>query len=85
MLLVDVSIPGNNGCVLATLALARNPQVKVLMMSATAGAEVCKFYGFLPDDPRFLAKPFREEDLVARVALLMRGSNADGKVAGAGS
>src|SRR5947207_5334610 len=33
MLLIDVSLPGNNGCVLAKDALAMDPGVKVVLMS----------------------------------------------------
>src|SRR5262249_24743107 len=44
MLLIDVSLPGNNGCELAKSARAHDPEVKVLLMSGQAGAEICKFY-----------------------------------------
>jgi len=83
MLLIDVCLPGNNGCVLAKVALAGKPQLKVLLMSGNAGAEVCKFYGISATDVHFLAKPFREPDLLARVRYLLDTPAASGKVAGA--
>ena len=71
MLLIDVSLPGNNGCELAKSARAHDPEVKVLLMSGRTGAEVCKFYGIPATDVHFLAKPFRAADLVERVRYVL--------------
>ena len=74
MLLVDVSLPGNNGYELAKMALARKPGVRVLLMSGPTGAEVCKFYGMPATDVHFLEKPFRAVDLLARVKYLLESA-----------
>jgi DNA-binding response OmpR family regulator len=67
LLLIDVSIPGRNGCELAHAALIINPYVKVLLMSGLTGAEVCRFYGIPATDVHFLEKPFGDSALLARV------------------
>ena len=71
MLLVDVSLPGTNGCELAKAALALDPGVKVILMSGQTGAEVCRFYGIPATDVHFLEKPFRESTLLARVKYVL--------------
>ena len=71
MLLLDVSIPGNNGCELALAALAMHPSVKVLLMSGLTGAEVCRFYGISATDVHFLEKPFHDSTLLARVKYVL--------------
>jgi DNA-binding response OmpR family regulator len=83
MLLIDVSIPGNNGCELARAALALDPGVKVLLMSGQVGAEVCKFYGVPATDVHFLEKPFRASTLLARVKYVLGSAEPlMGKAAG---
>src|SRR5437667_12902004 len=74
MLLIDVSIPGQNGCELAKTAKAQNPGVKVLLMSGQAGAEVCRFYGISATDVHFLEKPFRPVDMLARVKYVLESA-----------
>jgi DNA-binding response OmpR family regulator len=74
LLVVDVSLPGFYGCELARTALATNPRVTALLLSAMAGAEACKFYGFVADDVHFLKKPFRDSDLMARVQYLLEAA-----------
>jgi DNA-binding response OmpR family regulator len=71
MLVIDVSIPGKNGCELANEALAMQSNVKVLLMSGLTGAEVCRFYGIPATDVHFLEKPFRESTLLARVKYVL--------------
>jgi DNA-binding response OmpR family regulator len=71
MLLIDVSIPGANGCELAKAVLALDPNVKILFMSGQTGAEVCKFYGIPATDVHFLEKPFRPSTLLARVKYVL--------------
>lgn len=58
LLVADVSLPGNNGCELASAARKRYPRLKVLFVSGHTGAEICKFYGFPVSDRHFLGKPF---------------------------
>jgi DNA-binding response OmpR family regulator len=74
MLLVDVSLPGNNGYELAKAALRMKAGVRVLLMSGPTGAEVCRFYGMLATDVHFLEKPFRAVDLLARVKYLLESA-----------
>ncbi len=71
LLLIDVSLPGRNGCELARAALASRPSVHVLLMSGLTGAEVCKFYGIPATDVHFLEKPFRDSALLARVKYVL--------------
>jgi DNA-binding response OmpR family regulator len=71
LMLIDVSIPGNNGCELAKAALAAKPGVQVLLMSGLAGAQVCRFYGIPATDVHFLEKPFRDSALLARVKYIL--------------
>ena len=82
LLLVDVCLPGNYGCELARRALTGRPELRVLLMSGSTGAEVCRFYGISATDVHFLAKPFREADLLARVAYLLEDTSLGGKAAG---
>lgn len=74
LLLIDVSLPGKNGCELAKDALAVDPTVKVLLMSGHTGAEVCRFYGIPATDVHFLEKPFRAIDLLARVRYVLESA-----------
>ena len=74
MLLIDVSLPGNNGCELARASLEIAPNVKILLISGHTGAEVCRFYGIPATDVHFLEKPFRALDLLARVKYVLESS-----------
>jgi DNA-binding response OmpR family regulator len=84
LLLIDVALPGNNGCELAKAALALDPAVQILFMSGPAGAEVCKFYGILATDVHFLEKPFRSSMLLTRVKYVLDSPDPQaGETAGA--
>jgi two-component system torCAD operon response regulator TorR len=74
MLLVDVCLPGNDGYKLAKAAIRMKPGAKVLLMSGSTGAEVCRFYGMPATDVHFLEKPFRAVDLLARVKYLLESA-----------
>jgi DNA-binding response OmpR family regulator len=74
LMLIDVSLPGRNGCELARAALASQPSVHVLLMSGLTGAEVCKFYGIPATDVHFLEKPFRDSALLARVKYVLESA-----------
>ena len=86
LLLIDVSLPGNNGCELAKDALSADSTIKVLLMSGQAGAQVCRFYGISPTDVHFLEKPFRPVDLLARVKYVLESAEPlSGTAAATGS
>lgn len=67
LLIVDVSLPGKNGCEIAKMLLSRDPTLRVLFISGHVGAEVCAFYGIDVRDLFFLRKPFTPEQLTRRV------------------
>src|SRR5262250_1965805 len=58
LLIADVSLPDYNGCELAKSLLEVNPDLKVLLVSGHAGAEICRFYGLTSVELHFLEKPF---------------------------
>ncbi|MCW3798069.1 PAS domain-containing protein [Sphingomonas sp. BN140010] len=62
LLVTDHLMPGMNGSELARLARANDPDLKVLLVSGYAEAD-----GVAPDLVR-LVKPFREEELAAKIA-----------------
>lgn len=64
---VDVSLPGRNGCDLASELLKQKPNLKILFVSGHVGAEVIRFYGLPASDIHFLQKPFTPRDLTDRV------------------
>lgn len=83
LILVDVSLPGRNGCELAAAAVALKPSVKVLFMSGPAGAQVCRFYGISGTDVHFLKKPFSSPELLKRVTRVLEpGEPMTGVAAG---
>ena len=67
LLIVDVSLPGQNGVDLARLLLRRRADLKVLFMSGWVGAELLRSHGIAESDRHFLGKPFRPADLLERV------------------
>jgi CheY-like chemotaxis protein len=65
LIITDVLMPGMGGIEMLTQILARNPHVKVLLISGYSEEAV-----HLPDGARdfpFLRKPFRISDLVQKV------------------
>src|SRR5580700_8073410 len=64
MLLVDLSLPGENGYNLYNSLLAVEPQLRVLITSGHAGAELCKFVQPPLTELHFLPKPFHPEELL---------------------
>jgi DNA-binding response OmpR family regulator len=74
LLIADVSLPDSNGLELAKTILQSRPDVKVLLVSGHAGAEVCRFYGLSSLDLHFLEKPFTAADLLMRVYRLILSS-----------
>lgn len=74
LLLVDVSLPGQNGVELAMALLRRNAGLKVLFVSGHVGAEVIRFYGLPASDRHFLQKPFGRGVLAARVREVLQSA-----------
>lgn len=64
LLVTDVSLPGRNGCEVATDVLANRPNLKVLYISGSAGFEVLKLHGGRPEGAAFLPKPFEPSQLL---------------------
>ena len=58
LLVADVSLPDGDGCDLALQLRERQSDLRVLFVSAHAGAEVCRFYGLDQTVLHFLRKPF---------------------------
>jgi hypothetical protein len=48
-----------------------NANLPVLFVSATSGAEVCRFYGLLGPGIHFLEKPLKQDAFVSMVRLIM--------------
>src|SRR5215471_10544538 len=65
LIITDVLMPGMGGVEMVTAILARNPHVKVLLISGYSDA-VIQLPPAARDFP-FLRKPFRVEDLVQKV------------------
>ncbi|MFQ5528321.1 MAG: response regulator [Thermoanaerobaculia bacterium] len=66
LLLTDISIPGLSGLELAEELRARNPSLRVLLISGDEEAAIGACSG--NPDMEFLCKPFRVDELVERVA-----------------
>lgn len=66
LLITDLSMPGMDGLELAAAARQLRPDLPVLL--ATGYAELPDGHG--PDFPR-LEKPFREDELLARIAAML--------------
>lgn len=62
LLLTDVMMPGMTGPELATIATARNPDLRVLFISGYPGDELCQL-GIRADEVPFLQKPFTPREL----------------------
>jgi DNA-binding response OmpR family regulator len=67
LLVADVSLPDGDACDLALQLRDRQPDLRVLFVSAHAGAEVCRFYGLDQTNLHFLRKPFTAKQLSDRV------------------
>ena len=66
LLVTGIALADGNGCDLAVTLQTQKPGLRVLFMSGSVGAEVCRFYGLELEDVHFLRKPFQAEDLVLR-------------------
>ena len=63
LLIIDISLPGGNGCDLVMAIWKQQANVPVLFVSGHVGAEVCRYYGLDVSDRHFLRKPFSPEQL----------------------
>lgn len=77
MAIIDVSLPGPNGCELAKRLMALRPDLTVLFISGYTGAEVCRHYGVQLHDLHFMAKPIDARSLARRVRLLLDAKQTD--------
>ena len=71
LLLTDVRMPGMNGPELHDRIVAKFPGIKVLFMSGFSAVEAGRFG--VPEDAPLIVKPFRPDDLLLRMRLLMAG------------
>jgi CheY-like chemotaxis protein len=71
LVVTDIALADQNGCELAKKLLDLNPNLKVLFVSATSGAEVCRFYGLLGPGVHFLEKPLKRDAFIRMVRLIM--------------
>jgi len=67
LFLIDLRLPGGSGYDLAEELLAAHPASKILFVSGTAGAELCKYFASPLPPVQFLHKPFEASQLAARV------------------
>jgi DNA-binding response OmpR family regulator len=63
LLIIDISLPGGNGCDLVMAIWKQQANVPVLFVSGHVGAEVCRYYGLDVSDRHFLRKPFSPAEL----------------------
>ncbi|HUR95728.1 MAG TPA: response regulator [Gemmatimonadales bacterium] len=80
LVLTDIKMPGMNGRELGRQVEARWPGKPILYMSGFA-SEVFQG-GLLEPGAPFLAKPFTQEDLTAKVRGLLDARSADSRVSG---
>jgi DNA-binding NtrC family response regulator len=74
LLVADVSLPDGDACDLALQLRDRQPELRVLFVSAHAGAEVCRFYGLDQTDLHFLRKPFTAKQLSESVQRVLNAA-----------
>jgi len=67
LFVIDLRLPGGSGYDLAEELLAAHPASKILFVSGTAGAEICKYFATPLPVVQFLHKPFAAVQLASRV------------------
>ncbi len=67
LFLIDLRLPGGSGYDLSEELVAAHPSSKILFVSGTAGAELCKYFATPLPAAQFLHKPFEAAQLAARV------------------
>jgi CheY-like chemotaxis protein len=76
LLVTAVSLPKKNGCELARVLLALQPDLKVLFVSAPSGAEVCRYYRMQGPGLHFLEKPFKRAEFLDQARLILEKGEA---------
>ena len=71
LLLTDVRMPGMNGPELHSRLVERHPGIKVLFMSGFQAPEAASFG--MPEDAPLVVKPFRPDELVRRMRMVLGG------------
>ena len=72
LLLVDVSLPRENGFELAKALRGQEPGLRVLFMSGGVGAELCRYYGeSAATAGNLLAKPVASGALLRKIRQLL--------------
>lgn len=74
LLLTDIQMPEMKGDELAERMRLRRPAIKVLCMSGDLGVVLDQYTS--PDNVPFIAKPFRAEELLGRIAFLIQERRA---------
>jgi two-component system, cell cycle sensor histidine kinase and response regulator CckA len=78
LLLTDVVMPGRNGAQLAATLSARRSDMRVLYMSGYT-QDAIGHQGVLDEGTAFIAKPFRQDEMLRKVADTIAGSDAGGR------
>jgi CheY-like chemotaxis protein len=73
LMLIDYAMPGMNGLEVAREAHAKHPSLPVLFFTGYADFAAFKEVG----DERIVSKPFRDEDLLAKVHLVLSANRPD--------
>ena len=82
MFVIDIRLPGGSGYDLSLELVAGSPASKILFVSGTAGAELCKYFTTPLQTVQFLQKPFDAEQLIGRVRDLF-GDSAEVQITNA--
>lgn len=67
LFVIDLRLPGGSGYDLSKELLAAHPASKLLFVSGTTGAELCKYFAKPLPVGQFLHKPFEAAELASRV------------------
>jgi len=74
LMLMDYAMPGMNGSEVAREVHAKRPSLPVLFLTGYADFAAFKEIG----DERIVSKPFRDEDLLAKVEAVLGMARHDG-------
>jgi len=76
LFVIDLRLPGGSGYDLSEELLAAHPASKILFVSGTTGAVICKYFANPLPVGQFLHKPFEAAQLAARVREMFQPSAA---------